>query len=465
MKNILLYLLILSSSSFIFSCTTINDDARSAPEQSDLQISSDEEKAVETFNRFLDMLNSSSKTRASVADARVASVRKTSSGAYSGTPQTRSGDAQGLAMYELTLENPDNSKGFAVVADPAFADQVIAYAPVGSLADTTYNLGLAMYLKEFAMLLEAPEQVATRTDYWQPNWQDIFPEVPGTREFVRWLEPYEYGQGNGQSWIYSDPIDYTELNTAYVPTRWDQENPYNNLVPYYVSGTSKRVRVGCASVAIGQIMAFHQHPSTYNWSLLTQSPTIPPWIYITDGENQLEDQTPAQAEVAQLLHDIATAAGTDYDTEADSGGTDVYMVVPALNAMGYSGTYVVIGSATGLATLAPLREEIITHQRPFLFCGQTHIIKNGMSVQAGHIWVVDAIWTYERWGYISFWQYGGEHHGQEGLDRYRTQCNMLHCNWGWGGQDNGWYYNYSPPKIGGARFYFGKTLITGIVPL
>jgi hypothetical protein len=64
----------------------------------------------------------------------VVSVRHTSADAYSGAVSlTRSaGDSlESLPMYELTLENADQTKGFAVVADPSTVNMVMAYSPQG----------------------------------------------------------------------------------------------------------------------------------------------------------------------------------------------------------------------------------------------------------------------------------------------------------------------------------------------
>lgn len=41
----------------------------------------------------------------------------------------------------------------------------------------------------------------------------------------------------------------------------------------------------------------------------------------------------------------------------------------------------------------------------------------------------------------------------------------MHCNWGWYGNSNGWYYNFTTPhndKV--LNFNRGKLLYTGIKP-
>lgn len=120
---------------------------------------SGEQRAVEAFNRFVSHLNSDPKTRsaAAVAAPRVVGIRKANTLDYiDGAARTRSA-GNGAGVYELELLNPDTTVGYAVVGDEELANEVFAYSPVGSIADTTYNEGLALYFRELALLTAAQE--------------------------------------------------------------------------------------------------------------------------------------------------------------------------------------------------------------------------------------------------------------------------------------------------------------------
>jgi len=491
MKKLVLSMLILLSSSLIFSCKK-EKEIDPNPQQDGLQLS-DEEKVVETFNRFVESLNRESETRATaVSKATVSSVRKISAGAYGGASQTRSSsDAPGLSTYELTLENPDNTRGFAVVADPAVFDQVIAYAPVGSIADTVYNKGLALYFRELAMLSDivskqSKQEEATRSgnnDPRQSGWGDMAVFIDwGSEEFVRWLAPEECGQGGNRSWVFYGPIDHEEIASAYVPTKWNQDNPYNSAVPYPhciydpVYKLNIPVLVGCYAVAVGQIMAYHRYPPTYNWDLLTASQTIPvvPLIHFSHGEYQYDqyvyaNPTPTQYEVARLLYDIALAGKTTYKTTPapGEGGTSPENQKQGLINMGYAVTgdiYDYMENEPSGTSSSVIRDEIQTYHRPVLYSAVGKYTSDGKPA-GGHVWVVDAVLTFEQWEYISFWGYGPDGYTGEGLNRYRTQGRLLHCNWGWGGNSDGWYYSFIPSHGGKPiEFYTQKILFTGIHP-
>lgn len=437
------------------SCYNQIEELNSKTNNSDAQQITGETKAIHAFNDFINRLNSDALTRSTIPQAEIIAVKKTTTAVYDNKHLSRSNNV-GLPVYELTLENSNMTQGFAVVADLATMDEVIAYSPIGSIADTAYNKGLALYFKDLAILSDiTSKKVTARSDYWQPGWEEIYSPF-GSSEFVRWLtqSEWENGPGHGLDWIYYDPVDKIEITNAYITTKWGQGNPYNNRVPKYANGTKNKVNVGCYAVAAGQIMTFHKYPSTYNWGILTISSTIPPTPLAIGGGIDMNKETTAQKEVSRLLTDIATAGETEYNTYQNLGSTFVRKFIPGLNKMGYSATDTYLGEKGGSATL--IKDEIKNYQRPVLYYAQSDI--------GGHIWVVDAILTQERWEYTTFRRQEGLE-TKPGLERRRARGYLLHCNWGWGGNSDGWYYNFNPPhKDDFVKFYFGKHIYTGIKP-
>lgn len=410
-----------------------------------------EYKAIQTFTQFINKMGEDLQTRSTITSPVIKSVKKTTSSVYGYTNNSstlKNSTAQNeLPIYELTLENPDNTLGYAVVALDQTIDQVVAYAPYGSISDTIYNKALALQFRELAYLSTAiSEQASTYSEYWQPGWDNIFSLQVSGEEFVRWLTEWEIeNYTKPYSWIFYDPIDKMEIISAYVPTKWDQGKPYNNLVPVFTTANpNERVQIGCYPVAVGQVMAFHKKPTKYNWDLITASDKI------------LFTNYQASQEVSRLLYDIAKAASTKFDPIKNSGSTPVLNDQIGLSSLGYTSNYTFLDNGKS-ATL--IRDEIKNNNRPVLFSAQ--------SDKGGHIWVIDAVLVQERWKYQSAVIVGGDDHLKHSLNRYRMQGNLLHCNWGWAGKSDGWYFSYQPihDKLGTINFNSYKRLYTNIKPI
>jgi hypothetical protein len=190
--------------------------------------------------------------------------------------------------------------------------------------------------------------------------------------------------------------------------------------------------------------------------MLTVSPTVAPTPYKKTGGIDPTKETAAQKEVSRLLYNIALAGDTKHNPETNIGSTSASMTVTGLNRMGYAANEIYLGKEGGSSLL--IRNEIKNFARPVLYAGQ--------SDKGGHIWVIDAILTQERWKYMSFWHYGKEDNDKEGLNRYRVQGNLMHCNWGWKGSGDGWFFNFSLPfNDDFVKFYYSKRLYTGIKPM
>lgn len=276
----------------------------------------------------------------------------------------------------------------------------MAYVPNGSIADTTFNIGLAMWFDDLSML---ENSASTRADIWQEGWDYESREIPGTQEFYRFITQEDINNGWASTFYYG-PIDKTTIYSAFVPTAWSQTNPYNKRVPYYISGSSNRCRVGCFAVALGQLMSYYRHPASYNWNLLIANPTI-------------NDNTSAANEVSRLLYDIALMGGTRYNTTTGAGSTSVSSNVPTLNSLGYNVTSTYLGTGQS----SPIIVEEMKESRPVLFVAQ--------STRGGHIWVIDGIFEFERWYYYPSRVMPSESPTGYELHRVRTMRRLIHCNW------------------------------------
>lgn len=177
---------------------------------------------------------------------------------------------------------------------------------------------------------------------------------------------------------------------------WNQSEPYNSQCPMAKEINSDvmseiRCPAGCVPVALGQIMAYHKFPESYDWSKI-----LPHYTVTSDVD--------AINEVARLLHDIGVSVNARYGLLATSAyDNDVVENLPG--DMGYSPmmTKWTLEYYNPAARRSIIQEELMA-KRP--------VYVSGNSTDSGHAFVCDGI----------------------DADGY------LHINWGWGGNSNGYYH-------------------------
>lgn len=427
-------------------------------QQDDNRTLSGEERAIKAFEMFIDNLDAKVSTRAAKS-AKVSGVKKKTTDAYRGTSCVTRALGTAIPVYELTLQNDDETNGFAVVAASApELCEVMAYAPVGAISDTTYNKGLATFFRDLVtvsdvMIEKAQKEQstpATRGDIWQPYPIDAsFFLIRGTEEFVRYLTQYE--MDNDTPGFPYAVVDYAVTTGEIVQALWNQTVPYNNDMECYVTGTNEKVRVGCVPVACGQLMSYYKKPSSYDWELLTATPII-------------NNNTRAATEVAKLLFYMHEEGGLSCDPDKNESAGSTSGVRQILDHMGYNYATTRDWGVDTYACLDSIYNNV-KYNHPVLMIGNN--AKSGKDHEA-HIWVIDAMITQEWWHYFAvkvqsnFLPY--EHHD---VMRERCRWQFCHCNWGWGGHSNGWYYMFTPQFTDGKKcdFKTQKDIITQIRPL
>lgn len=429
------------------------------PPQVDNQTLSGEERAIKAFEVFIDDLDDKVSTRAAKS-AKVSEVKKKTTDAYRGTSYVTRALGTAMPVYELTLQNGDETNGFAVVAESApKLCEVMAYAPIGAISDTTYNKGLATFFRDLVtvsdvMIEEAQKEqstLATRGDIWQPYPIDAsFFRIRGTEEFVRYLTQYEMNN-DAPGFPYA-VVDYAVTTGEVIPALWNQTAPYNNDVECYVTGTNEKVRVGCVPVACGQLMSYYKKPSSYDWELLTATPII-------------NNNTRAATEVARLLYYMHEEGGVVCVPDKNQSAGSKAGVRQILFNMGYNYATTRDFGVDTYACLDSIYNNV-KYNHPVLVVGD-----NNARLQKdfeAHIWVIDAMITQEWWHYYAVKVHSNyppyEHHD---VMRERCRWQFCHCNWGWGGHSNGWYYMFTPEFTDGKRYDFKtrKDIITQIRPL
>ncbi|MBR2866922.1 MAG: C10 family peptidase [Alistipes sp.] len=302
---------------------------------------------------------------------------------------TRSGDAE-PALY---LINYEDGKGFALMgADTRFP---YAYAVSNEgyldLSDTLYNDGLAIVFKMIT------DDVINRLNVGETRgkFSETYKTMVKTEEMVQpWLGDMEV-------------------------KGWNQGAPYNQ---YCLTDDGQTAQVGCAAVALAQIMAHHKFPTlvdnvVYDWEEMING----------DNNDAVAMFMAKLGEESNLNMEYGTVSSTSYNSAL--GRT--------LTNMGY-----VHDGLTDYNSDA-LMEYLSNDTYPYgpAFVRGSRMKDNGEIT--GHAWVID--------GYILQGLYIANGTINGGMYDYVFQgylSPLMHCIWGWGGSCNGYYYvNPNSPQF------------------
>lgn len=226
---------------------------------------------------------------------------------------------------------------------------------------------------------------------------------------------------------------------ALLKTQWQQQNGFNEFTP-------GNAPAGCVAVAVGQIMRYHEYPSTYDWD---------------DMPN-----TQATETTARFLAEVGHRVGTKYG--ADGSESNIDKALAALRGYGYSSARKV-GHDNSLVTME------LAAGRPVYMRGYDSSGFLGLK-RKGHAWVCDG---------TSQWDTGTEY-AVHILERAYSEAEPIrmsfiysrkvgrmynsyyHMNWGWGGLcDGGYFYDEVKVKFDDGtslNFAHGREDIISITP-
>lgn len=341
-----------------------------------------------------------------------------------------------IPIYEFTVSNNEN-EGFALVCGNSLYNDVLAYVPNGSLADTIYNKGLALFMASMpenisSSIEENYSFLKNLTDRTKAYWQDndgVMTVLNETEEYLglvwgeeafRKICPYDRGNGPWTEFKqYGSPI-YTE---------WGQEAPYNNKVTLFCSGV--RAKIGCGPVAISQIINHHRVGS-YNWGLINSTPKIS------------SSSINSSQEVSRLMINVFNDLGTIprcKDDGTSAASTSSNTIVPTLNKFGLTG--ILQPSATTIKA-DTVRNNVSKNMPVMMMALTTYHVTTNENLNVGHLWIVDAL--SERYKDYYYWLKGWDDNDNAYYKvwRYKQRGIHVHCNWGWDGSSDGWYRFFRP---------------------
>lgn len=239
---------------------------------------------------------------------------------------------------------------------------------------------------------------------------------------------------------YSDAEWFTRcLKRPLVKTKWNQDPPFNDHYPHVGIGNKKRrAAAGCVPIAVAQILVCNKYPTAYpTFNGLQCDYKKMEAADISDPDSMDPE---VRNMIATMMRKIADRCKCQYYT----GGTFAYptnVVEHVFKPYGYSSVAI---------TKNKYNTTIVNKMISMLMDGYpVFIAAVSTNVFHAHAWVIDGF----------FERYKRDNH-----DLTQT---YFHCNLGWGGNDNGYYYSgmfdtnncpYPDPKTkSGTPYYYNKT--------
>lgn len=392
------------------------------------------------------------------------------------------GDSDTVDIYSFNFQNGDQ-KGFAIISGDDRIDDIIAVSANGNLGDTIENPGLGVILSRlpdyiedkieehkeaeikamedaFNKLLESMSEnerdsILKERDRYVDSLRNADADAKGkstgcmgggcvdemedyyTRSYRNSYYSYYYRYYQPtyiikQSFTKHD-WDAYDIRGTKLSTEWGQKGPFNSELDHFtsVSCGGGKPYTGCVATALGQIMAYHKHPSSYNgyafkWDEMPSIDSIG-----TSG---------GRTSVGNLMGVIGQKVYMNFG--CDASGTQSVNCLHTLAHMGYNR-----GDLEYYAEWKAVNE--LSYNRPFYIDGCSFRERKSRGwwifktyywdYDQCHAWVVDQYVKQRRkisWYDVSY--RGGREISRRYRSRYEYQT-LLHHNFGWNGNDNGYY--------------------------
>ncbi len=411
-----------------------------------------EEQAVENFLNW----NLASPNTKGYNPSETDRVTKVSTQTVSVNTMSKSGaKRENVNLYVLEIERGSGENGFSLVSGDERLPEVLADVERGSLADTAINPNFNFYinclLPEFIQIELADFQLNADT-LLEPTLEKLQAMgVSTTLPDRRSSAPQTKGYNPLPGETYTEFYETQEIEHDYqckLYTTWNQEYPYNNLMPLLSCTISGRAYAGCVQVAIAQIMAYHRRPSStigsysIDWN---QMLTNPYGYYLSStGQNMV-------ASLFKVLFDQIT---TSYDCSGT--GSNVNKARDFYVAHGYT-------CDNPQAMNVSKVQSSLGNNRPVQIGGVDPI------KDEGHSFVIDACREY-----VTYYNWKTYYHSMDPFDDENysiltivaSRNNQFHLNMGLGGLDDGTYlFLPNSGYFSGLKYTNNLMVITNIRPI
>lgn len=225
---------------------------------------------------------------------------------------------------------------------------------------------------------------------------------------------------SGYHWIEYDPeVSYYGVGLS---TKWDQYSPFNDLMPIINNTTCP---AGCVTIAVAQLMNYHGKDVTIDnyfvdWDIVN-----------TIGQYGINGSSYAHEMIATFVYKAAIAM--DANITPTETGIYGWKVPGFLSSLGYTsgGTQISFDEEalkTELTNDFPVLGEGYALRIPIMILG----ITVNYNYDEGHEWVYDK--------YLTITTKKEKVKDNIILDTMYSYEHLVHCNLGWGGWKNGYYY-------------------------
>lgn len=217
-----------------------------------------------------------------------------------------------------------------------------------------------------------------------------------------------------------------------LSTQWSQGVGFNELVPSGGCNATSNGHywTGCVATALGQVMKYHEYPSSYNWALM---------------QNNY-----GGIETAMLMRDLGYSFNLDVNYGCDGSSANSERIPQTLLNYGYQ------NANYSCYDYGVLKREI-AFGKPVILRGDQYYSFLFFGGKNGHCWVADGVSEQYIYDCVEDPNTYGEM-----MDKLISIDTFLHMNWGWGGVYNGWYYsgNFNP---GSMSYNKNVYMITNII--
>lgn len=413
-----LRLLVLLAVAVLVACTDSHDAWTPDPD-GDRPASAyavSEETALAHLDAALEMLyGDQAGTRSTSAKPRIASIRPVNAKDFAGATRSTSTPDTETMLYVVAFEG---GTGSAVLGADTRVEKIYAILDETVLTpeDFTTRIGAespddAQDIVGFvtqAIVADASYRIATANDSSDSPADTASGEI-------------SIGGDDGGI-IRAPTYRHVELNVfrqkPLTKTKWDQWAPYNNDCPIV---NSKRCPAGCVAIAVAQLLSYHQ-----TGDVITIAGTSYSWDLLNEFNYGIDTQTnKAMDEIARFIHAIGVRLNTHYTPTGSSAYTS--SVPGVLNELGLRNAKIVAYDfKTG-------RNMVCSEKKPFYMRGEPASGNNG------HAWIIDGWNEYTTQCWETTYGPNGKINPERLIEE--TYYCLVHCNYGWGGRCDGYYYN------------------------
>lgn len=261
-----------------------------------------------------------------------------------------------------------------------------------------------------------PEDNATPADRYNEEDEDFLVGGSDANLFVAGLiSTYTYNKvaNPEDEAVYNDVEDIADDNKVgpLLKTKWWQTNPFNYYFDTMALSDNKRY-AGCTTIAIAQWLTYLKNRSL---SFYFNIPSTTTWTQIenevfsssTTSSNINETERYTASMIKQIADDMGVVYLGNKGTMASSAKAKKYLE----NHLGYS-----VDKDNGGRNAARLRKIVnsLNNNKPVFISAISGLVE-------GHSWIID--------GYMK------NENTENGCQDY-----LVHCNFGWGGSNDGWYF-------------------------